>query len=376
MRVFLGGRAVPRAEFALFGVGGGADPTVSIGLLLENGEVFVAEDYISLGYTHFEAWCVGAVGGRGGSYIYRPDGWPVSDASPVGGRRYGGSGGGGGLHRVVGNLTDLDPEVEAIVGQAGLSGSEDSGHQPYLVVTDGSGRILLPVEFYQNPEWQPAEPGSDGGFSSFGGDICRASGGKGGSPAEVSDPFATYWWNDGSLQSINTGLRKAGDGGDGGRGDVVPFAGGGAEGGKTTFSNPQNIWAREFVKPKDGGWDGSVGSGGGGGIGGAQHWTGESQDGTGDSTLFALSAQEAQAMRGGRGAFSYADTSVHGPGQPEHYEMFQPQPPGYPGTPQPVSTLTGGTGGGAKINKRLPYGSRALGFDPNGAVYIRIYKVD
>lgn len=65
MRVLLGGDGQPIPTIAL------PDPTVDgsgvpISLLLEDGEEFHAADYISLGYTHYEVWCVGAAGGRGG----------------------------------------------------------------------------------------------------------------------------------------------------------------------------------------------------------------------------------------------------------------------------------------------------------------------
>lgn len=64
MRAFLGGRGLPREEFAILGIGeSGGAPVI---LLLEDGEVFAPEDYISLGYTNYEVWCVGASGGRGG----------------------------------------------------------------------------------------------------------------------------------------------------------------------------------------------------------------------------------------------------------------------------------------------------------------------
>jgi hypothetical protein len=35
-----------------------------------------------------------------------------------------------------------------------------------------------------------------------------------------------------------------------------------------------------------------------------------------------------------------------------------------------------GGGGGAKADKKLKFGSKAVGFDPNGLCMIRIYKVE
>lgn len=67
MRAFLGGKGIPREEFAIVGIGESSGaPAI---LLLEDGEVFTPEDYISLGYTNYEAWCVGASGGRGGDAV-------------------------------------------------------------------------------------------------------------------------------------------------------------------------------------------------------------------------------------------------------------------------------------------------------------------
>lgn len=65
MRVFLGGKGTPIPPIALPDPNV-ADAAVPAILLPENGEVFNPADYIPLGYTHYEVWCVGAVGGRGG----------------------------------------------------------------------------------------------------------------------------------------------------------------------------------------------------------------------------------------------------------------------------------------------------------------------
>lgn len=59
---------------------------------------------------------------------------------------------------------------------------------------------------------------------------------------------------------------------------------------------------------------------------------------------------EVQARQGAKGSFSYSDTSVYGPS----------------------STMWGG---GARVNKILKYGSRTTGYNPNGLVVVRIFKV-
>lgn len=363
MRVHVAGKGNPIPQIALPAPGVITDLPPQA-FLLETGVPFEKADYVGLGYTNFEAWCIGAAGGRGGGYIFRPDGWAVSH--PI----LGGAGGGGGLHHAAGLLADLPDSAEVVVGQAGLNGAEDSGHTPYAADTDTDGRIVNPVTFHPNSAWVPAEPGSDGGFSSFDGDTCRASGGKGGDPIGTTDPFATYFVG-GEISGIFLGTHFIGDGGEGGKGDIVPFAGGGGAGAHVDRS----VVPPKFYKAADGGWDGSVGEGGGGGVGGQEyyHLSGSSPE-TMTETPDPVPPDVVLARGGGKGSFSYRDTSVYGPGQPQHSETLTYQPPGYP-TPVTDGFVTGGTGGGARVNKLLAYGSRAPGFNPNGAVYLRIYKV-
>lgn len=412
MRAFLGGRGLPREEFALSGVDG-ADGSTPVILLMENGEVFTPADYISLGFTHFEAWCVGAAGGQGGGavlyatfdtvkerqvmpsdlwaiycgvidpsgynypFLVSGYGWddpnkvvvnnndefyswynpthefnvyicsnPRLVASPqlqiAGGGggsvipsipdSAGGGAGGGGVHVVSGALADLDVSVDIAVGVVG--DNSELGHtrsngpwtpMPWEVFTGiidtilqaatGSAKLALNEFFYQYPEPHTTfypPQVGEDGETSSFGDICKASGGKGGHPAKI--------WS-GSAFVID------GDGGDGGIGDH-DISGGGGVGSLTPG-----------VRGADGAWDADagVGKGGGGGHGGAG----------------GVSA----ATSSGKGSFSYSDTSIYG-------------------AQQAPTALIPGNGGGVRALRKYPYGARVPKYDPDGAVILRIYKID
>jgi hypothetical protein len=75
------------------------------------------------------------------------------------------------------------------------------------------------------------------------------------------------------------------------------------------------------------------------------------------------------ASNGGRGSYSFADTSVFGDRglrvtSPEAMNLSIPQ------------AVVPGGGGGAKANRQMPYGSRAIGYNPNGIVLIRLTRVE
>jgi Concanavalin A-like lectin/glucanases superfamily len=80
-------------------------------------------DYIDQGYTHFDAICVGAGGGKGG-------GLDNHDVGTI--RSYGGRGGGGGFHRVRGLLSALLDPCKIRVGRQGFPGGEEGGPYAYM----------------------------------------------------------------------------------------------------------------------------------------------------------------------------------------------------------------------------------------------------
>lgn len=399
MRAFLGGRGLPRGEFALSGISESTDAPII--LRLEDGEVFTPADYIALGYTNFEVWCVGAAGGLGGGElkliefdrvastqamdsalwakfvdlsprryeylngIYNPTaGLPAewsswdeylsytnpthsfqvytysnarmrNDPAAIGAR--GGGSGGGGVHVIAGVLADLDATLDISVGAAGddaepgqtkVNGAWTPMPWDRYYVPEYQEAMLYPVGstirnylldianfLHQYPGTQkafyPPVTGDDGATSSFG-DICRASGGKGGHGAKI--------WS-GSTFVVD------GDGGDGGIGDSDISGGGGAG-----SPNPG-------VRGSDGAWNTltSVGKGGGGGHGG--------------------SVESGGASGGGKGSFSYVDTSIYG-------------------LSQSSSALVAGNGGGVRALRNYRQGSRVPTYDPNGAVFLRLYKLD
>lgn len=436
MRVYLGGKGSPREELALAGLGEATGAPVI--LLLENGEVFAPADYISLGYTHVEIWCIGASGGSGGgllsggqykftterkvmpgsyphgdlwgAYIASIEAWyarvgrspsyPVPDGS--GGMRSGsiaeyfqyinpthefdtrvfsgeiqttpdlsaieGAGGGGGLQVVARALADLPEACSVVVGQAGLDAAVGqvlanggwrpqvenwywaNGWSPYplgAAMVGGAIPVGSDEYYWANgvSEWMrnyfnpgdshfPPQPGTDGGVSSFGGDICRASGGKGGRPAKVFSGGAVV---------------VDGDGGDGGAGNRIDAGGGGLGSVDPSVNGKDGIWTPE-----------QVGQGGGGGHGGKYVVTygwGQAGPGTGAPTT-----QMTPATSGGKGSFSYADTSVYGPSQ-QRANLA-----GFPIKP--------GGGGGARAPGNRKYGSRALSYNPNGVVLVRLTKIE
>jgi hypothetical protein len=350
MRISLAGQGDPIPEVAL--PAPGEDPDFfSLSFQLEDGVDFVKAPYVEQGYTHFEVWCVGAVGGRGGDLI---------DVDAFGGRNFwGGGGGGGGLHRVAGLLADLPDNCPVVVGQAGADGDPIDELQPYeLITVDGAGHVVFPISTYPNPDYVDLPTGGDGGASSFNGTTCHASGGKGGA-APTPDIFRDFLTAQHDFEPPGTTFTptaeyareigddaNAGSGGEGGCGNRSA-AGGGAAGGVGHL----------FGEAANGTWDGSIGKGGGGGRGGFLFVL-PTGDGIHYTTIFHV------AGNGGKGSFSFANISVFGDGQRAFVESESSGKATVPGA-----------GGGAKANKLLKYGSRAPGFNPNGVVFIRLYKL-
>jgi hypothetical protein len=303
----------------------------------------------------------------------------VDDGSAIGG-----GGGGGGVHVMSGQLADIPDAVPVSVGLAGADAPPgqtfmngmftplprdllaemwqqrgDFGHSvnhPELYLD--TYRNWTDVYPDPHPSIPPPTSGGDGGASAFG-DICLASGGKGGGPSAI--------WDAGVLKVY-------GRGGDGGKGGTL-VAGGGAAGSSSDAPGA------------NGTWDGTVGTGGGGGRGGSQK-TGVNIPVNGmTSDLGAAPTTDRAASDGGRGSLSYADTSVFGKADRKDYFV----PASYGGSlahaaggflpiSQPVDQSTikqivPGFGGGVRVNRSRPVGSRADGYSPNGMVLIRLLKL-
>jgi Glycine-rich domain len=217
---------------------------------------FNVQQYIDLGYTHFDVICIGAGGGKGGGIDTANSGTLVVN--------YGGAGGGGGFHRVRGLLSALPSSCPVVVGVAGTAGAD---------------RVSNPAL---------ATDGGDGGYSSFNNPTCRASGGKGGKRA----------------QSNSLTVSTAANGGDGGIGNRTT-AGGGGTGGLAGTPAVSGSGVAGFP-----GADGTflydpltqyVGKGGGGGAGGVGKY--------GETPATAHN----YATASGRGSWNPGDISVYGP---------------------------------------------------------------
>lgn len=225
-------------------------------LIFSENDTFNKADFDGLGFTHYEIICVGAAGGRGGKSNFAGFGYEIFTM--------GGSGGGGGLEVVSGALVDLPDACAIVVGAAGADGANGVYSYGAYGGSDGVGTL------------DRGDPGTDGGYSSFGGTICRASGGKGGGAPPANNPKAARSANDAvrEVYYITTEIRAGGDGGQGGIGGQTT-AGGGAEGGKSipgnyvsNFGTDEDNTPQTLIEPENGAWDGHIGEGGGGGRGG------------------------------------------------------------------------------------------------------------
>jgi len=362
MRIELGGQGSPIPPEALPD-GLGADGLLPpITLTFNSADEFDKNVWTSFGYEIFTVMVVGAAGGRGSFAWYMlGGGW----YAPPNIFTYGGAGGGGGMHIVSGLLADLDDISEISVGQAGADAADAwPGYSAYPISYNHHGIDV-------------GDPGEDGGYSSFGGTVARASGGKGGEVSGVvisSSPW-TSW-------------RPGGEGGDGGIGDSIT-PGGGASGGRNTLITPGTGGWPGGTMPV---WDSSdgeqgffdiatgIGEGGGGGVGFTGGGFGSGQDAawitdTDTGGFQILSVHDVDETDGGRGNFNYSDSSKHGARQNKltrnisnHADPTDINPYSRWDYPQ---TLPGG-GGGARPTPLAKYGSYATGYSPNGVVIVRV----
>jgi hypothetical protein len=299
-----------------------------VNYILPHGTIFRAAEYMALHYTHYEVVVIGAVGGRSGrirgvTSTGRRIEWEV----------WGGAGGGGGLHIVKGRLLDLPAEVPVVIGQPGSEGIDvDAG---------------------------------DGEASQFG-EIAMASGGKGG---KAGPPFQNLRYRTQVGQIRTEHPTGGGSGGDGGKGGQI-VAGGGGRGARfiqpippADIVNGVGTGYHSF-ESEDGKWDGDIGEGGGGGMGGV--WL------TDDSYYAMLNNRAAYAVHpsstGARGSFSRSDTSRFMDGQ----RAYNASAGGF---------VIPGHGGGATINRRT-LGSNYGGYETRsledshleGVVFIRLRR--
>lgn len=492
------GTPIPTVALPPFGSDGDLPQTT---LTFTDSTDFSVADYMSLGFTHFEALCVGAAGGRGGDsvtslffateYFRRAvpqDVWNLhleavrlrsyfqwaewDNTAAAGGltavqveeqqnprhimefgvvkqilprltqqdyEATGGGGGGGGFQRVSGTLESLDAVIPIVVGKAGpdapagvsrVNGlytpamTDPSG--PHGIYSYGYGGYWqgqnpisphsaqnvfvangqpIPAQYqqrwidianffdsylftYPDPHvtFLPPQPGGDGGPSSFADGVSMASGGKGGAPGKVYN----------GVTDLNNpyGFAVKGDGGDGGIGGQLEAGGGGKGSAINTANGEDGFW-----HPLDG-----IGAGGGGGKGGYIKTSGQDQG-------------LKMASAGGQGSYSYADASVYGPRQMRSlyappYSMWGKGklkgPSDYFGdyidsqsslipngeieyrydapaaidprfgdrytTATPLLVIPGG-GGGARPLKNLKFGSRSLGYSPDGVVVLRLSRI-
>lgn len=254
--------------------------------------------YIAKGYKKFDVICIGGGGGQGGSI----DGWLQNKNGTIPAIGYfknpGGAGGGGGIHRVKGNLSSLPSPSSVVVGAAGAAGTSAAQSS--------------------------SADATDGGASTFATSVCKASGGKAGGHSAANN---------------NT---SPANGGAGGIGGSTVAGGGGAAGvgGSPSTDAVQGTW-----NPATG-----IGSGGGGGAGGT------SQYGT-STTISNVPIANFHSSNGAGGAYDAADLSVFAPGGVALPDPREAASTTYPFTQVPISP---GYAGGASpfpiSGGETPYG--------------------
>lgn len=298
-------------------------------LTLTNGIPFQKQQYVDQGYTDFEVVAVGAAAGRGGSFMLYIRGY--ASGNPAKYFYTGGSGGGGGLHRKTGLLANLPATVPVVIGSPGAD-----------VTSVAEKESSDSTSTYEMPR------GGSGGYSSFNGAFCIASGGLGGQGARRY----SYGPNPSDLNWIQ------GEGGSGGNAQSSD-AGGGARGGYFPGNGTSQPGA-------EGTYDGTNGQGGGGGTGGFLVYDAYGELGND----VGAGAEGFAASRGGGGSTNGATYAGPG-GLPTNF------PAGGP-VPRTGTTLIGGYGGGARLTpisgSLADIGTRAYGANGNGAVIIKLSR--
>ncbi len=239
---------MPRMKLIENALSSGPTPKI---LLFTSSDTFTTSDYTGDGYTKFDAIAIGAGGGNGGTvtvFGFVNDAWGIDWLY----EKYGGAGGGGGIHRVNGNLSDIGPDqsitIESVAPDyhRGADGFYDLGTAAW---------VISPTNLSAGPH---ATDGTQGGASSFG-DIAYASGGGGG---YISDTTLSP-----IVDGAATFCAPGGNGGGGGVGASLTAIG--SNGGVNSLPAVINADAYPVINPGgNGSWDGTIGSGGGGGGGG------------------------------------------------------------------------------------------------------------
>lgn len=92
-------------------------------------------------------------------------------------------------------------------------------------------------------------------------------------------------------------------------------------------------------------------------------------DGGVNVILYQASGQLILASNGGRGSYSFADTTVFGD---RGLRVVDPQAV----SNNIAREVVPGGGGGAKGNRQLPFGSHAVGYSSHGLVLIRLTRIE
>lgn len=384
-------------------------------LVLADGASFNKADYTGFGYTHYEAWCVGAAGGRGGGpgQVVIPETWSEAPAPS----------------------SEWTAHMNALRAQYAALG-ENIDYYPYFTTVfypPGSPPVYPPE----------AQPGLDNHSLGYAGDnmwaisiamaeeknnpthvlpyvtrhtpilnaIASIAGGAGGGgglhvvtgaladlPASVpvtvgqagadgavgqdqssgvyNVPIPAVTWSerydgvagphfsppaagaDGGASSFGTIAKASGGKGGspaiswpGGVKTFAPSGGAGGLGNRTLAGGGAAGSSAAGTSGADGGWDGSIGAGGGGGRGG--------------KATAAEPGPNDESTNGGQGSFSFADTSVFGDKDVRTFWAAG----GSGGLVIP------GGGGGAKLPGNRKAGSKAVSYSPNGLVLLRLVRV-
>jgi hypothetical protein len=192
------------------------------------------------------------------------------------------------LHVVKGRLDELPEEVPVVVGVKGADAPVGyTGPKPTPFTPTRADSPAYSNDIYDGDiTFYPPTDGEDGGHSSFG-DVCQASGGKGGTKIKTvvaTLPSNIDLVNEGRYSEVHwetPASAPGGDGGDGGIGGTI-VAGGGSKGGKTVLNPPVPGRTNQYytfegvnLDPEHPGnlnsWtpETGIGKGGGGGRGGA-----------------------------------------------------------------------------------------------------------